>query len=402
MMHFINSLKSVPRDMSLSAVIMGFVCVMVGYLSTIAVIFQAAESSGASAAQINSWIGALGIGMGITTIGLTLYFRAPIVTAWSTPGAALLVTSAVGVPMQQIIGAFIVSSLLIVLCGVTGWFERVLDRIPKSIAAAMLSGILLQFGMNVFVSMEGDFQISVSMFVCYLVMRQLLPQYTILLCLIVGLLVAWLYGFRLPALELLVTRPVFVVPHFNWQSLISIAIPLFAVTMASQNVPGVATLRAAGYQTRVSPIITWTGFTSLLLAPFGCIGLNLAAITAALCMGPDAHADKDRRYVASLFAGGFYLVLGFFGATVGALLIALPEALVLTVAGLALFATIASSLKAAMQDDIEREPALITFLVTASGVTLFGIGAALWGLFAGVLALMLARFMSRKRQAGAS
>lgn len=402
MMHFINSLKSVPRDMSLSAVIMGFVCVMVGYLSTIAVIFQAAESSGASAAQINSWIGALGIGMGITTIGLTLYFRAPIVTAWSTPGAALLVTSAVGVPMQQIIGAFIVSSLLIVLCGVTGWFERVLDRIPKSIAAAMLAGILLQFGMNVFVSMEGDFQISVSMFVCYLVMRQLLPQYTILLCLIVGLSVAWLYGFRLPAVELLVTRPVFIVPHFNWQSLISIAIPLFAVTMASQNVPGVATLRVAGYQTRVSPIITWTGFTSLLLAPFGCIGLNLAAITAALCMGPDAHADKDRRYVASLFAGGFYLVLGFLGATVGALLIGLPEALVLTVAGLALFATIASSLKAAMQDDIEREPALITFLVTASGVTLFGIGAALWGLFAGVLALMLARLMGRIRQAGAS
>lgn len=175
----------------------------------------------------------------------------------------------------------------------------------------------------------------------------------------------------------------------------SIAIPLFAVTMASQNVPGIATMRAAGYQTKVSPMITWTGIASLVLAPFGCLGLNLAAITAALCMGPDAHADKDRRYIASLFAGLFYFLLGIFGATVGAFLIGVPESLVLTIAGLALFSTIAGSLTTAMQNEFERESALITFLVTASGVTLFGIGAAFWGLVAGVVALMVARFMRR-------
>lgn len=192
MMQIINTLKAVPRDMSLSAVTMGFVTVMVGYLSTVAIIFQAAEASGANPAQINSWIGALGVGMGITSIGLTLYFRAPVITAWSTPGAALLVTSAVGVPLQQIIGAFIVSSILIILCGVTGWFERVIDRIPKSLAGAMLAGILLQFGMNVFVSMEGDFLITLSMFFCYLIMRQLLPQYAIMLSLQRGF---WWPGF---------------------------------------------------------------------------------------------------------------------------------------------------------------------------------------------------------------
>lgn len=383
----LNTLKSIPRDLSLSAVIIGFVTVMVGYLSTVTIIYQAAEVSGASTAQINSWIGALGIGMGLTTIGLTLFFRSPVVTAWSTPGAALLVTSAVGFSLQEVIGAFIVSACLMVLCGVTGWFERVMDRVPASIAGAMLAGVLLQFGMNVFLSMEGALVLSLAMFISYLLTRRFLPRHAIVLALLTGLIVSLAQGFRFDSVELLVTQPVAVMPHFSWQSVVSVAIPLFTVTMASQNIPGVATMRAAGYETSVSPIITTTGVASLLLAPFGCLGLNLAAITAAFCMSSDAHEDRDKRYVAAFFAGMFYLLLGVFGATVGVFLSSLPAAIVLVIAGLALFSPIAGSLASSMEDPVQREPAIITFLVTVSGVTLFGIGSAFWGLVAGITAL---------------
>ncbi len=377
------------KDISLSAVVAGFVAVLVGYLSSVAIIFQAAEAAGASPEQISSWLGALGIAMGVTSIGLSLYFRAPVVTAWSTPGAALLVTSVVGVPMPEIIGAFVLSAVLIILCGATGWFERVMDRIPTSIAAAMLAGILLRFGMNVFTSMETELRLPLVMFLVFLVLRRIVPVYAVVLTLLAGVLFSGWTGFRYTAIDLAVATPVLVVPQFSWQSVIGIGLPLFAVTMASQNIPGIATMRAAGYKTPVSPLITWTGVTQLLLAPFGCFGVNMAAIIAAICMGDSAHRDPDKRYVASVSAGGFYLLFGIFGATVGAALASVPEVLVLTIAGLALFGTIGNSLSAALHDEAQREPALITFLVTASGISLFGIGAAFWGLVAGLVALLV-------------
>ena len=169
--------------------------------------------------------------------------------------------------------------------------------------------------------------------------------------------------------------------------MIGIGIPVFVVTMASQNIPGIGVLKSSGYNPHISPVITWTGLTTLVLAPFGGFAFNLAAITAAICMGPEAHDDTSKRYMAAVSAGVFYLILGIFGATVAALFAAFPTELVFTVAGLALLATIANSLSVAMKTPGDREPALITFLVTASGVSLFGIGAAFWGLVAGVLGL---------------
>ncbi|GHD72371.1 benzoate/H(+) symporter BenE family transporter [Vogesella fluminis] len=374
----------------LPALSAGFVTVLVGYTSSAAIIFEAARSAGASQAMIASWLMALGIAMGITCIGLSLRYKVPVVTAWSTPGAALLITSLSGVSMAEAIGAFVFSAALIVLAGVTGWFEKALNRIPLPMAAAMLAGILVKFGINVFAAMQGELTLVLAMFVAYLLARRLLPRYAIVLVLLLGCVIAANLGLlQLGEVTLALATPVWTTPQFNPGVLLGVGLPLFMVTMASQNIPGVATLHANGYRPPISALMTGTGVVNLLLAPFGCFAVNLAAITAALCMGRDAHEDPARRYLASVAAGAFYLLLGIFGATVGALFAAFPKALVLAIAGLALFGTIAGGLATAMKDDAMREPALITFLITASGVSLAGIGSAFWGLAGGVLALLI-------------
>ena len=374
----------------LPALSAGFVTVLVGYTSSAAIIFEAARSAGASQAMIASWLMALGIAMGITCIGLSLCYKVPVVTAWSTPGAALLITSLSGVSMPEAIGAFVFSAALIVLAGVTGWFEKALNRIPLPMAAAMLAGILVKFGINVFTAMQGELALVLAMFVTYLLAKRLLPRYAIVLVLLLGCVIAAKLGLlQLGEVTLTLAAPLWTTPQFTPGVLLGVGLPLFVVTMASQNIPGVATLHANGYRPPVSALMTGTGVVNLLLAPFGCFAVNLAAITAALCMGRDTHEDPARRYLASVAAGAFYLLLGLFGATVGALFAAFPKALVLAIAGLALFGTIAGGLATAMKDDAMREPALITFLITASGVSLAGIGSAFWGLVGGVLALLI-------------
>ena len=379
------------RDSSLSALVAGFVAVLVGFTSSAAIVFQAAQALGATPEQIGSWILALGIGMGLTCIGLSLRYRAPVLTAWSTPGAAMLITGAAGVPMAEAVGAFIACALMIAVAGFGGWFERAMHRIPMSIASAMLAGVLLRFGLDVFVAMQSRFGLVAAMFAAWLLARRLAPRYTVLAALATGLAVAGADGpLAWDGVGLQLARPVPVMPSFSLAAMIGVALPLFVVTMASQNLPGVAALRACGYErVPVSPVIGWTGVVTLLLAPFGAYALNLAAITAAICMGPEAHPDPRRRYVAAVAAGGFYLLAGLFGATVAALFAALPRELVLGIAGVALFGTIAGALAGALAREPEREPALITFLVTASGMTLAGIGSAFWGLVAGALTLLV-------------
>ena len=380
------------KDFSASALIAGFVTVLVGFTSSAVIVFQAAHAFGASPAEIASWMWALGLGMGLTCIILSLRFKAPIVTAWSTPGAAMLITAAAGVPMAQAIGAFMLSALLIILFGFTGWFERAMQRIPMSLASGMLAGVLLRFGLDVFVAMKTQFTMAFAMFCAYLVARRLLPRYAVIIALALGLAITATQGLlHLDAVRLQLAQPVFTMPQFSLSAIISIGLPLFIVTMASQNMPGVAVIRASGYAVPISPLIGWTGTATLLLAPFGAYALNLAAITAAICMGREAHDDHARRYVAAVMAGVFYIAIGLFGATVGAVFAAFPKELVLVIAGLALFGTIGNGLALALGKEGEREPALITFLVTASGVSLQGIGSAFWGLLAGLLALLLMR-----------
>ncbi|MDO9092282.1 MAG: benzoate/H(+) symporter BenE family transporter [Rubrivivax sp.] len=379
--------------LSLPAVVAGFVAVLVGFTSSVVIVFQAAAALGATPAQTASWIWALGLGMGLTSLGLSLWYRQPVLTAWSTPGAALLVTAGVGVPMDQAVGAFIVCALLITLAGATGWFARVMGRIPQALAAALLAGVLARFAFDAFVSMQREFTLVAVMFGVYLLGRRWWPRYAVPSVLLAGVALALGKGqLQFDAVPWALATPVFTAPSFTLSATIGIALPLFVVTMASQNLPGVAAQRAAGYDTPVSPVITTTGLASLLLAPFGAYALNLAAITAAICMGREAHEDPARRWVASAAAGLFYIATGLLAGAVVALIAAFPKELVLAVAGLALLGTIGSGLATAMKDENQREPALITFVVTASGLSLWGVGAAFWGVVAGALALAVQRW----------
>ncbi|WP_447729245.1 benzoate/H(+) symporter BenE family transporter [Pseudoxanthomonas suwonensis] len=380
------------RDQSVSAIAAGFVTVLVGFASSAAIVFQAAQAMGATPGQTASWMWALGLGMGATCIVLSLRWKMPVVTAWSTPGAAMLVTSAAGVPMAEAIAGFLLSAALITLAGFSGIFERLLGRVPLSLASGMLAGVLLRFCVDAFGSIQTQPLLVLGMLVVWLASRRLWPRYAIILTLGAGMVVAALTAqLDVGQLRLELARPEWTTPRLSLAAVLGVGLPLFVVTMASQNVPGVAVIRASGYPVPVSPVIGWTGVATLLLAPFGAFALNLAAITAAICMGPEAHADPARRYMASVWAGIFYLLVGLFGATVAGLFAAFPHALVLAIAGIALVATLGNSLATALQEPDEREAALVTFLVTASGLSLLGIGAAFWGLVAGVVVRLVLR-----------
>lgn len=381
-----------------SAVAAGLIAVTVGVTSAAALVFTAARAAGADAREVSSWMLALGVGIAVTSVGLSLRHKVPILTSWSTPGAALLATSLSGVSMGKAVGAFVFCGVLIMVSGLTGWFARIMDRIPAPLASALLGGVLLEFGTGLFSQMGGSFAIAFPVFVLYLLARRLLPRYAVLIALGGGAVASVLTGgWHLERIQLSLAQPVFTAPEFDWKVLISVGVPLFVVTMASQNLPGVAVLRSSGYEAPVSPVLTWTGAVQTVLAPFGAFGINLAAMTAAICTGDGAHPDRQRRYLAAVWAGVFYLCVGLLGATVASLLTAMPHALVLAVAGVGLLATIEASLATALSDPTSREAAVVTFLATASGVTLLGIGSAFWGLLAGVLTSVITSAGRRHR-----
>ncbi|MQY43551.1 benzoate/H(+) symporter BenE family transporter [Epibacterium sp. SM1969] len=365
----------------------GAIAVLVGYTSSVAIIFQAIDASGATAAQAASWMMALGLGMGLTCLILSLRYRMPILTAWSTPGAALLAVGLHGIPMSDAIGAFLFSGVLLTLTGLTGWFEKIAGLIPDSLANAMLAGILFQFGLDAVRAAQVDFALVAVMTTCFIAGRLYFARYTIPVTFLLGCLWAGVAGSfgPLDGFDLALTAPIFVMPSFSLPVLIGVGLPLYIVTMCSQNMPGVVTLKGAGYEPPVSASMTITGLASTVLAPFGGFAFNLAAITAAICAGPEADEDPNTRYIASVMAGIFYCIVGLGGAAVISLFLIAPQALVATIAGLALLSTIGNSLSAALGQPSGREAALMTFMITVSGISFWGIGAAFWALLVGML-----------------
>lgn len=383
------------KDLSLSAFVAGFVAVLVGFTSSVAIVFQAAQSFGATPAQITSWIWALGLGMGLCSLVPSLLLRKPVMVAWSTPGAAVLATAgaAGSFSMGEAVGAFMVCSLLVILVGATRALERVADRIPMEIASALLAGVLARFGIQAFAAAQTALPLVLLMVGAYLVARRMAARYAVVVTLVVGILWVLITGQMAWSMEpVRLAMPVFVAPQWSVSAIVSLAIPLFVVTMASQNLPGMAVIRASGYELPVSRLITMTGWASLVLAPFGAFALNFSAITAAICMGPEAHEDRLKRYTAAASCGAIYIVIGLFGALVTGLLTSFPNELVVAIAGIALLSTIGNGLASALRDERHREPALITFLVTLSGITLMDIGSAFWGVVAGSLALFVQQY----------
>ena len=397
------------KDLSPSAAVAGFVAVLVGFTSSVALVFQAALSFGATPAMIASWMWALGLGMGLCSALPSLWWRVPVMVAWSTPGAAVLAAAgATGqYTMAQAIGAFMLAALATALVGATGWLEGMVRRVPSSLANALLAGVLARFGMQAFSAASSALALVGLMLVAYLLLRQVTARYAVSLTFAVGVAYAAVTGqLATDQLSWTLATPIAIRPEFTWASFMGLAIPLWVVTMASQNLPGIAAIRACGYGggandageegksagvIPVSKVITLTGLAGLLLAPFGAFALNLSAITAAICMGPEAHEDPRKRYTAAVVCGLIYVGIGICGAAFVGLLAAFPKALVLAIAGLALLGTIGNSISSALAEPGEREAALITFLVTLSGVVIAGVGSAFWGVVAGVLALGVQR-----------
>ena len=390
------------RDLSPSSFTAGFIAVLVGFTSSVAIVLQAALAFKASPAELASWMWALCLGMGLCTLVPSLWLRKPVMVAWSTPGAAVLATAGLagGFSMAEAVGAFMVCAALITLCGVTGWFERVMNRLPLAIASGLLAGVLARFGMQAFTAAQTALPLVLTMLLTYLLGKRLTPRYAVPLTL--GVAVAFVAvspGLSGAGIEWGLAKPVLVLPVFTLSAAVSLALPLFVVTMASQNLPGVAAIQSAGYSgpgvhdgIPISKIITLTGLATLVLAPFGGFALNLSAITAAICMGREAHPDPARRYTAAVSCGLLYVLIGVMGAAVTGVLLAFPKELIAAIAGLALLGTIGNALALALRDEQHREAALVTFLVTLSGVAIAGVGSAFWGVLAGALALFVQQY----------
>lgn len=378
------------KDFSISSLIAGFVAVLVGFTSSVALIFQATEFLGATPDQTASWLWGLGVGIGVSSIGLSWATRQPVMIAWSTAGAAVIATAAAkgGATMGEAAGAFMVSAALILISGATGWFEKIMNRLPLALAAALLAGVLSRFALDAFAAVPVNPPLVLGMFAAYVCGRVLWPRFNVPVILLVGIAIALLQGaFHFESVPWKVTRPVWLHPEFTWRGTIGIAIPLFVVTMASQNLPGISIFMAHGYKPPISKIIGWSGFANLLVAPFGGYALNLAAITAAFCLGPDAHPDPRKRFPSAMFAGLFYGLIGTFGATIAGLFAAFPRELILAIGGFGLLGTIGNSLSLALKDERDREASVVTFFVTLSGVMLMGISSAFWGMIAGCIVL---------------
>lgn len=387
------NIKTIIRDWSLSATVSGFIAVLIGFASAMAIVLQAGQAAGASPQILESWIWALGIGMGVGCIGLSAYYKRPIIIVWSTPGAALLATSLMGATIEQATGIFIFVAILSILVGVTGAFQKLTSYIPLPIASALLAGVLFQFGLQIFTSFALNPLLVGIMLGIYLLTKRVLPRYAIVCVFLVGIIITIFQGqLATENLAFELTTPIWVSPEFDINLLIGIGIPLFIVTMTSQNLPGIAVLKASGYEKQsISPILTTVGSINLVLAPFGGFTFNLAAITAAICTSEEAHPDKNKRYIAGIAAGIFNIIAGLLGAAVVALFASFPMAFIAALAGIALLGTIANSLNTAFVEPVYREAALVTFLVSASGISFFEIAASFWGVVFGLIVLAFQR-----------
>lgn len=375
-----------PSDLA-HPLVAGLVSVIVNYGGTFILVFQAAKVAGLSPELTASWVWSISIGVGVTGIVLSWTAREPIITAWSTPAAAFLITALATTPYAEAIGAYLLSAAAFVALGLSGYFEKAIRLIPPGIAAGLLAGILLQFGIGAFGGMSIDPLLAGLLIMAYLVLKRFTARYAVVGILVLGLAFLLIEGrVDLSGLALQLAAPVFTMPAFSLNATLSVALPLFLITLTGQYMPGMLVLRNDGFKTSANPIVTVTGLGSLLMAPFGSHAFNIAAITAAICTGREAHEDPSRRWIAGIAAGVFYILVGVFGVTLAALFMAFPATFITTLAGLALLGTIGGSLAGAMADAKAREASLITFLAAAANISLLGIGGAFWGLVIGLVA----------------
>ncbi len=380
-------LKTLKNDWSISATVAGFLAVLISYSGPLIIFFQAAQRAHVSTDMMVSWIWGISIGAAVSGIYLSIKYKTPVITAWSAPGTALLVTLFPNVSLNEAVAAYITSAIVIFLIGVTGYFDKLLKWIPQDVAAGMMAGILFQFGIGLFTASDSMPFIVFSMLIVFLIAKRLMPRYTMIWVLAAGVLLSLILG-KMNAVDVSFSLaiPQWISPEWTWNSTLNLAVPLILVSLTGQFLPGMAIMKLSGYDTPAKPIITVTSIASLAVACVGGITIVLASITAALCMGKDAHELKEKRYIAGIANGIFYILGGLFAGSIVMLFSLLPKELVAALAGLALLGAIATNISVAMKNDNQRDAALITFLATASGMHFLGLSSVFWGICIGVIA----------------
>lgn len=382
--------KSLKDDWSVSATVAGFLAVLISYSGPLIIFFQAAQKANVDPSMMISWIWGISIGAAVAGIFLSIRYKVPVITAWSAPGTALLVTLFPDISLNEAVAAYITAALVILVIGLTGYFDKLLKWIPQSIAAGMMAGILFQFGLGLFTATNSMPLIVFGMVLVFLVSKRINPRYSMVWVLLAGVLLSLVLGKMNPVtVDFSLAIPQWISPEWSINGMLNLAIPLILVSLTGQFLPGMAIMKLSGYDTPAKPIITTTSIASLAVACVGGITIVLASITAALCMGKDAHELKDKRYIAGIANGVFYILGGLFAGSIVMLFSLLPKELVAALAGLALLGAIATNVSVAMKDESERDAALITFLATASGMHFLGLSSVFWGICIGLVAHLL-------------
>ncbi|SPL71550.1 benzoate/H(+) symporter BenE family transporter [Acinetobacter stercoris] len=385
------------QDFSIPAVFAGFITFLIGISVSAVLVIQAAQLLGATPEQITSWFWALGLGIGLCGLLLSWKYKYPVATSWSTAALALIIATANNYSLYEAIGAFLVCGLLTSVLGFLGIFQRVIAFIPQSLTSAMLAGVLLKFGIALFASLQNDLGFILALLIIYVFTKRLWPRYSIVLTMIGGVILCPLFmEFHTPTLHWALANPVFMMPDFTWSAFLGLALPLFVINMAAQYLPGIAMIKAYGYQPHVNQLIGWTGFAQTILAPFGCFTVNIAAISAAVSLDEQVHPDPSKRYIAGISCGFFYIVMGLFAATLTNLFMSFPHVFIIALAGIALLGTISHNIAIAFHEINDREVALLTFLFSASGVQFLGIGSAFWGLLFGIIVSVILKYRTSK------
>ena len=383
-------MQKLIQDFSVPAVFAGFITFLIGISVSAVLVIQGAQTLGATPEQISSWLWALGLSIGVSGLVLSWKYRYPVATAWSTPGIALIIATGSHYSLSAAIGAFIVCGILTAFVGFSGIFQRLLSKIPMSLSCAMLAGILLKFGIQLFTDLQQSWAFILTLLAIYLIAKRLWPRYCIVLTVVAAMILCPVFmPFQFPHLSWSLAKPVWITPEFSASTILGLALPLFIINMSSQFLPGIGMIKSYGYQPHTNSLVGWIGVSQTILAPFGAFSVCLAAISAAVSLDDQVHPDPKRRYIAGMSCGLFYILMGLFATTLTGLLMAFPKIFIVTLAGIALLGTISHNIAIAFKEPQDREPALLTFLMSASGVQFFGIGSAFWGLLLGIVVAII-------------
>ena len=387
------------KDLSISTIIAGLMAVLVSYSGPLAIFFQAAQNAGISVEMMTSWVWAISIGAAVTGIALSLWFKIPVITAWSAPGTVLLVTLFPQLSINEAVAAYITAAVIIFLIGITGLFDRVVQMIPKGVAAAMMAGILFDFGLGAFRALDSVPLVTSVMILGFVLFKFVSRAYFLVLMVVLGVVLSvTALDANLSQLEWRLASPMLIMPEWSWSSTLGLALPLVIVSLTGQFLPGFTILKASGYRFASRPIVSMLSLVSIPTAFFGGITTVIAAITASICTSPDAHENPDKRYWAGVANGVFYLIGGILAGSIVLFFTSFPSEMIAIIAGLALLGAISNSLSAALEDKAHLDASLITFMATASGISILGIGSAFWGVVLGSAVYAL-QGMLRARQA---